>query len=982
MASKQYEMASAYVSILPSLEGLSKELKDQLNSATPQLKKNMDRVFSKTFSGAGKGLSAAFKINDRMFSTIGRGLGNVLSSSVRGAGRTFKEVMTVGAKSAGVALSATLATVGGKVAAGGLTRALGINEAEARLKALGFSAAELEEVMTAASNAIDGTSYKRNESVTAATQFIAAGITEGRALEAVLKNTAKLADMAPERSFADMGSIMAKNAAAGIVQWEDLNQLVDAGIPIQVHLAEMMGKTTQEIKKMASAGEITFDDLNRAVDGIEFDSALYAAESVPLAFKNVGSQLEKIGETLWNPIIDNLAPILVRVRQGLIDFQDMPAFEAFTEKIAEKSLKMMEKVSEAVEKFFSIFENASDKDTLGSFGSKINDFKEKIKGLEGVLAGVGIALGSSFLSSIPVIGGLFGSISLGAGALGGGLAQVYASSEPLRKSVSNLIEAFKNLLGTFTGFNAEGIAENVGLKLSGIVDSITGFISGLDLSRVNIDFSGIFNSIFGNFEDFITTIFDSGDRISASIGKVIDTITSSFSGISGDQSFGEWLGDTVVDAIDFATNIVDVAAPIISGAISALSNVITSDFTAGLFGALTDFAEWLSGKEVLLLMLGGTLSALFIVGKLSKPLIGMVKFFKMFKKEKVLDEAAGGKAGSGITAFIKEIGNAGLALLKSTPKIVAGIGGITLIAGAITVALKVFDTLGGFDALQETLGKIYGILEEFAAFLGRVFLTIVDAITAGLSAIADALGLSDMDIMPFIEQLGERFSEVVKLIGDTVEVIATTITEGIDALSNLISTLITDFSDFISVLAEDGWAAGEAAWFLAGGLAALGGALVVFGGGSLIGDFLSGLGSLGNKFVSLFTGDEEGSVAKLSEMAESFGQISEVINDLPENWAEMAPQAAEAGFKVIQSFGEGMLNGLNSLTTQMISEVNNMITNLQAQINSRPLNFRLNAANVGASFGSGGIINNTNNKNFDVRVNSDSALKSLARSAR
>ena len=48
----RYEMAAAYVSVLPSLEGLAKELERQISAATPRLRRDLNRAFSQGASGA------------------------------------------------------------------------------------------------------------------------------------------------------------------------------------------------------------------------------------------------------------------------------------------------------------------------------------------------------------------------------------------------------------------------------------------------------------------------------------------------------------------------------------------------------------------------------------------------------------------------------------------------------------------------------------------------------------------------------------------------------------------------------------------------------------------------------------------------------------------------------------------------------------------------------------------------------------------
>lgn len=972
---KQYELASAYVAILPSLEGLSKELKSQLDAAMPSMGKSLSNGLNSAMSGAAKGFSNILGKSGSLFAGAGKALGSTLTSAVVSTGKTFQEVMSVGAKAAGGALSASIAAVGAQVVGGGLSRALGLNEAESKLQALGYNAQKMQEVMTAAANAVDGTAYAMNESVNSATQFIAAGITNGSDLESVLKNVGKLADISG-RSFSDMGAIMSKNASAGIVQWEDMVQLINSGVPIQSYLAKQMGKSTAEIRKMASAGKITFEDFNKAVSGIDFDSAVYAAMNVQLAFKNVRAQLSKIGANLWEPIIDGLGPILVRVREGLVSLQKMPVFNDLMNKIQTSFSGGMEKIKKTIDGVVSVLENAGkSQDVFSKLTDNFKKFRSAITGIEGPLLGVGAAIGSGFLSQLPIVGRLFGRVSIGAGLMGGTLIQAYNSSEDLQNALGGLKDTLKNVLSGFKGFNNADWSKSLGDSIAGVVDAISGAFSKIDLSKIaDLDLSGIFSSIFGNITDFINTISENGGRISDAIKDIIGTVSETVKNISGDQdvSVGDWIGEVVVKGIEIAADAIEFVAPILEGAVKALTKVVNSDITKGILGWLADAAEWIASKEDLLIGLGATLATLFVAGKLSGPLTAMVGFFKGFKGT----GAAG--AGAGLTATITSLGTAGTALLTATPGILAGILGLVAIGLAITAALGAFELVGGFELLKIVLDRVYFLLTDFSVFLKDMFYQIIDTIAYGITQISGALGISGEDIVPFLTELADNFVQILGMISENIRTVVKEIGDVVTEIIDFLKDLIPNTVKLLTTLAEDGLTAGAGALAAAGGITALAASLALLGGGSLLAELGSGLGSLWTGFTSWVTGDDTSAAGKLGEMADAINKFDGNIEKMPETWMFIGEKAYASGSLIIQDFGRGMLDGLVTVQQQIIDGIMAMIATIQAQINTVPLELSVNTPNLAG--GSGNTYNSTTN--FDVSVNNSSVTKSLARSAR
>jgi len=97
-------------------------------------------------------------------------------------------------------------------------------------------------------------------------------------LDAVLT---RLADVsaATGKNFNELVTIYGKARTSGVLYAEDINQLVDAGIPIIQEFAKQMGVSESEIKKLASEGKISFEELQLAVFNLTAEGGKFADQA-------------------------------------------------------------------------------------------------------------------------------------------------------------------------------------------------------------------------------------------------------------------------------------------------------------------------------------------------------------------------------------------------------------------------------------------------------------------------------------------------------------------------------------------------------------------------------------------------------------------------------------------------------------------------------------------------------------------------------
>lgn len=972
MASK-FELATAYVAILPSLEGISEGIEEQMRKAIPSARDTLASGLRGALPSATSGLSS-------VAGSIGGIVGRGLTTAVTSAGRLMADTFATAGRVAGTAITAGIGAVGAQVVGGGLQRSLNINQAESSLKALGYSGEEMAEIMETANKAVEGTGHYLDHAVTAANQFLAAGITNQDELLSTLQATGKLADMAGV-SFGEMGSIMGKNAASGVVQWEDLVQIMDRGVNISSTLADVMGVTTNEVRSMAAAGEISFKDFNAAIQEIEFDSVLYAAENVTVAFNNVRGYLSLIGETMWDPIMDGAGPVFLQMQEWLIDLQANKGFE-----------DAMQKWGDSVENFYAKIQPALDKisDWFGSsdnlsgffdeFESKAENFKSNIKGMEGPVVGLAVAIGSAMLSQIPIIGNMFGGITVGVGLMGGALWQVYNDSEALQESVGRLGERLVDVFDS-SEVDVEGGLGSIGDNLAGIVDNISLFIGGIE---TNFDLGGLIGSIIDNINSFLEVIYERGGEISTAIGGMFENISGAFEGDSA--SLGEGLANTLVTLFTAVVDILGVAVPAIVSAVDMVTEVAASDFMQGVFGILANIATWVVGNEAILLSMAGILGTMFVVGKVAGPIMAVVKFFKGFGGAAAAPIAAGAKGlGTAIGAGIQALSAVGMSILTAVPGILAGIAGISAIIIAVGAISWVFSNFGVYDELLNLATFLGELLQNIAHSIASTGVIIVAAIATMSGDIATVIENIWTAVEPILEFAFGSILTAFETYADKLIEAASVILDGvvgiIEASGNAVEQVTNGVSGLIETLDENGMGAAINAGALAGGLFSLAGALTAMAAGNMINSISNGLGNLWEGFTGFVSGNDGGN--ELLELAEVFSEVSSIIEAMPEDWIKAGDNAYTAGVRIITGLDRGMSSQLRSVEVDILSQIRKMMNNIQAEINSHQLYIRMPDTRFGGGRGYGTVNNNTNN-NTTINANTSNSrvLDQILKSSR
>lgn len=230
------------------------------------------------------------------------------SKATHAAGALVKGVLG-GAAIAGGALLGTALTKG-------FSRLQAIDDARAKLTGLGNSAKQTDAIMKNALASVKGTAFGMDEAATTAAGAVAAGVKPGKDLQRTLSLTADAATIAGV-SMADMGSIFNKVATSNKIQGDTIAQLSDQGIPVVQLLSKEMGKSSDEVVKLASAGKINFATFQNAMEKGLGGAAQSSGKTFTGAMKNIQASLGRIGAGLLGGIFPHLAPTITQITKGM-----------------------------------------------------------------------------------------------------------------------------------------------------------------------------------------------------------------------------------------------------------------------------------------------------------------------------------------------------------------------------------------------------------------------------------------------------------------------------------------------------------------------------------------------------------------------------------------------------------------------------------------------------------------------------------------
>src|SRR5690625_777436 len=148
--------------------------------------------------------------------------------------------------------------VGGLTTALGFKRLVGMDNAQAKLKGLGYEGQAVEKIMKDVNKAVTGTTHTMAEGVDVAAGALAAGVKQGAELERYVTLVGDAATGA-NRPMDEMAQIFNRIQGSGKLMTNELNQ-IEHGMPgFSKAMSEHLGVAPDEFRKMVTEGKVTAD---------------------------------------------------------------------------------------------------------------------------------------------------------------------------------------------------------------------------------------------------------------------------------------------------------------------------------------------------------------------------------------------------------------------------------------------------------------------------------------------------------------------------------------------------------------------------------------------------------------------------------------------------------------------------------------------------------------------------------------------------
>lgn len=327
-----------------------------------------------------------------------------------------------------------------------------IDTATKSLTVLTGSAGMAKKVMDDLAAAIEGTPIALNDVAMGAKKMVAAGM-EGTKVKGVFQAIADAAYGVGNgaESIDQITSAIAGMQSAGVVYADDINRLVDAGIPAWQILANASQKSVTDMKEAVSDGTLSAGDaIEQLRKGIEEGTEGVAGSTAKMA-----GLAKTAGDTLSGSMANFRTAITTTITKGLEPFKkvavnalgsataSMKAFRDNTigsekvQSILASIAKSLEEIGKSANPLISIFKGIFS--ALASYGSLI------------IIASLVIRLKTLVLAFFSVVSATNPFIIIAAAAIGLAIAltDLYKRSEKFRSLVAPLINLVKKLGETF-----------------------------------------------------------------------------------------------------------------------------------------------------------------------------------------------------------------------------------------------------------------------------------------------------------------------------------------------------------------------------------------------------------------------------------------------------------------------------------------------------------------------------------------------------
>lgn len=642
--------------------------------------------------------------------------------------------------------------------AGGWNRLMSIEEAETTLSALGL---DVEKSMKSVDDAVTGTKFAISDAAGMAGVLGASGIEAGEEMTKWLKLTANAAQFTG-REFGDIQMLMTDIVGQGKISGETLNRLPIAASSLADHL----GVSQEEVRKLASQGKISADVFEQALSGTLGNLAGEMGTTFGAMSANLKTALNATMAALLEPIRDAAKPImgaLLPVLQGIRD-----QAKVVGQRMSEWMVPAAERFAEKITELPSLFAQMRD-----SFTSHLDEMRATIDGAGDSLSGLG-GLGETLRTTL---GSIFGGLSDAAT----GFVDGFGGIEPLLESLAGLLPLVTGPVGLLGAALREALGD-------GAVDMRSfGEVAGQTLRPLIDTVVEVAGVLIGALAQGFAAIIPVALEVGRAVGPLVIQLV---------QQLAPIIGQLATDLVPPLVGILTELAPIISQAAQTIAPLVSNLIDAlapalsAIIGAIGGLLELLA--PVLIPVL--ELLAAVLVGAVEGAIQGVTLFLEGLRN--VID---------GIVKFVTAIFNGEWAeAWEALKQIVWGI--IQAVGGAIWTWLNV-TVLGAIRGgivrlLAMWRGGWKSVLDFFknfgtniSKFASDTMSGIVNFFRTGLSNARGAVTSGLNAIRNFFSTI---LSTVRNLVSSAINAVVSFFRGGLSSASSAVSGGLTRIRTFFS----------------------------------------------------------------------------------------------------------------------------------------------------------------------------------------
>lgn len=452
---------------------------------------------------------------------------------------------------------------------GGISRLIGLEEAEARLKGMGVNARQTAKLMDGLLSVLKGTAFSLDEGATTMAQLVSTGL----GLKQVTPVMQLIADTAAfaKVPLQDIGFLFSDIQAVGRLTGDSLRSLQERGVPALDLLADAAGVSRGEMQKMVSAGEVSAEEFFRlwekgskgfGENGIVIaGAAKNMGDTTKGAFQNMLTAFNRLGANLFGAffpkaknvfnslttLLDNFGEAAVPAVEGFADFlfnDAVPAISSFGNTVSEflaPAFEAIGPVFENIVDFLADFRGSlkTTEGRVGTFAAFMAEVWQKVSEIVvtawevisrvvelgvGLIVGIWQRSGPTIINSFKGIWGAIQKIFSGALDTILGILEIFAGI--LTLDWSRAWQGLQQVVGGVFKLIIGGLQlafNNLKLVFSIALGIILSLWSGA-WTKISNFLGPIFEGILNNIKGFLTGIRDAFDNALRVIGGWVESV--------------------------------------------------------------------------------------------------------------------------------------------------------------------------------------------------------------------------------------------------------------------------------------------------------------------------------------------------------------------------------------------------------------------------------------------------------------------------